>query len=143
MTGTDKYKARLVPWGATDLDTLLTATGTSFHDGDTFNALVWMGDKDYRLTHVRTALDNAPEVNKAATKAAGDAATAYVRTLVDTGATVYLDASPFAGSADEDDFGRFLAIVTLADGRDLATLMISSSHAVADPLTAAEEAAQS
>lgn len=128
-----RYEALLVPWGATNLATLLTATGSSWHDGDTFNALIAKGDHEYRLTHVRTALDNAPEVNRAATKAAGEAATAYARSLADTGAIVYLDSSAFTDSDEEDDFGRTLAVVTLADGRDLATLMISSGHAVADP----------
>ena len=132
MTGTTdlyKYKALLMPWGARSLETW-AATGSAFHDGDTFNALVSRGEHDYLLTHVRCALYNAPEIT-GATKDAGLAATAYVRTLADAGAVVYLDSLGF-GYDQEDSFGRMLAAVTLADGRDLAALMIDGGYAIAD-----------
>ena len=133
MTGpTDlyKYKALLVPWGLRSLETW-AATGSAFHDGDTFNALVSRGEHDYLLTHVRCALYDAPEIT-GATKPAGLAALAYVRTLAPEGSVVYLNSISFVHSDEEDDFGRMLAAVTLADGRDLATLMIDGGYAVAD-----------
>lgn len=100
-------------------------------DGDTFVGLVDLGLRVHWQGSVRTAGDNAPEV-KGATKAAGDAATAYVEQLCPVGSTVYLNSVAFEPS-EEDNFGRMLAFVTLDDGRDLATLMIQSGHAVPDP----------
>lgn len=125
-------RALLVPWTVRDITDLWGATGTSFHDGDTFNALIDRGEGDLLLTHVRPAGYNAPEVY-GDTKPAGEAAAAYVRTLVDTGAMVTIDSAQFVDSHEEDDFGRVLGAVTLADGRDLCSLMIDSGHAVADP----------
>lgn len=125
-----RFKALLLPWGVRGIDTW-AATGSAWWDGDTFNALVSQGMETYRLTHVRTAGYDAPEVT-GTTKAAGEAAAAYVRTLVDTGGVVYIDSLGFEPD-EEDNFGRMIGAVTLADGRDLTALMIDSGHAVADP----------
>lgn len=133
MTGPNdlyKYKALLIPWNARGLETL-NFSGTSWHDGDTFNALVSGGLHNYSLIHIRCAGYNAPEIT-GTTKVAGEASANYVRSLVDTGQIVYLDSLAFTSTDEEDNFGRMLAKVTLADGRDLSQLMIDSSHAVID-----------
>ena len=123
-----KFKALLVPWDVRGLDTLapylLGKPWTSaWHDGDTFNALVSMGGRSYGLNHVRCAGYNAAELS---TGAPGAAATTLARSLVDTGRIVYFDALAFERSDELDNFGRFLGVVTLADGRDLASLMTAS-----------------
>lgn len=119
MTGpTDLYRYR--------------ATVLSIHDGDTFTVDVDLGVRIHWQGSLRTAGYNAPEVY-GPSKPAGDAATAYVETLVPIGSTIYLDSLAFESGGNEDHFGRMLAAVTLADGRDLAQLMIGSGHAVADP----------
>lgn len=124
--GLYRYKALLMPWAVRGIDTW-TATGTAWWDGDTCAVLVSRGEHDYLLTHLRCAGYNAPELRDAGGRAAVD----FVRTLADTGDTIYLDSHSF-GTDQEDNFGRMLATVTLADGRDLATLMIDSGHAVVD-----------
>lgn len=132
-----KYEALLLPWDVRGLRSLaayfLNRTETpasAWHDGDTFNALVSRGEHDYGLMHIRTAGYNAPELK---TGQPGADATTFARSLVETGEIVYLDSIAFVPADEEDDFGRMLGFVTLADGRDLATVMIDSGNAVADP----------
>jgi endonuclease YncB( thermonuclease family) len=120
-----RFKARLLPWSTRGLESLGN-TGTSWHDGDTFNALVSRGGRDYWMVHVRTAGFNAPELRTSA----GPAALTFAQSLVDTGGIVYLDSLAFITMDEQDDFGRMLALVTLPDGRDLASVMISSGHGV-------------
>lgn len=126
-----KFKARLMPWTCRGLETL-DATGTAWWDGDTVNALVSMGRHDYGLVHIRCAGYNAPEIH-GATKPAGEAAAVYARSLAEVGAIVFLNSLAFQAADEEDDFGRMLATVTLADGRDLAAVMIAAGHAIPDP----------
>lgn len=123
-----KYRARLRPWGLHGLDTW-DVTGSSWHDGDTFNAIVSMGARGYDLFHIRPAGYDAPEL-EGATKPAAIKARDYAASLVDTGGIVYLDSQAFWASHEEDNFARMLARVTLPDGRDLTELMIGSGHAV-------------
>ena len=107
------------------------ATVTRWVDGDTAKVDVDLGCRVHWRGSLRCAGYNAPEV-RGATALAGAAATAYVESLCPVGSTVYLDSLAF--EPDElDNFGRMLGAVTLADGRDLAALMIDSGHAVADP----------
>jgi endonuclease YncB( thermonuclease family) len=127
-----RFKALLLPWTVRGLSTF-ELNGTAWHDGDTFAALIDKGMRGYDLFHVRAAGYDAPEVT-GPTKPAGDAATAYARSLAETGEIVYLDSLAFAASAEEDNFGRMLAFVTLPNGTDLAALMINSGHAVPDPV---------
>lgn len=116
-----RYRATLIPWGA---------TGTAWHDGDTAAVDVDLGCRVHWRGRLRCAGYNAPEVT-GASKPDGLAATAFVRSLAESGATLYLDSLAF--EPDElDNFGRMLAAVTLSDGRDLAAVMIAAGHAVAD-----------
>ncbi|MGH3496068.1 MAG: thermonuclease family protein [Nocardioidaceae bacterium] len=110
------------------------ATILDWHDGDTAHADVDLGCHVHWRGSLRTAGYNAPELT-GATKAAGEAATAYVGGLIPPGSVVYLDSLAFSAgsSAEEDHFGRMLAAVTLPDGRDLAALMIGAGQAVPDP----------
>jgi len=108
------------------------ATITDWHDGDTAHVDVDLGVRVHWRGSLRCAGYNAPELY-GDQKAAGEAATAYVESLVPAGSTVYLNSLAFESGGNEDHFGRLLAAVTLADGRDLCKLMIDSGHAVADP----------
>lgn len=118
-----QYKARLLPWVTRGLETL-GLPGSSWHDGDTFNALVSRGGRDYWMVHVRCAGYDAPEMK---TGQPATAALEYVRSLVDTDGIVYLDSVEFTDQ--EDSFGRMLAHVMLQDGRLLSTIMHEQGHA--------------
>lgn len=107
------------------------ATVLAIHDGDTFTVDVDLGVRVHWQGSLRCAGYNAPEVY-GPSKAKGLEATAYVKTLVPIGSTAYLDSLAFQPD-EEDNFGRMLGAVTLADGTDLATAMIDAGHAVADP----------
>lgn len=98
----------------------------AFHvDGDTFDALVDVGWNDYKYKPVRLLGVDTPETNRAATKAAGLAAKAYVQQLIPVGSPVLLHTIP-----DPDSFGRYLARVQLRDGRDLTDLILAAGHGV-------------
>lgn len=130
-----KFKALLIPWNVRGLDdlgeALLTENDTTaWHDGDTCNVLVSQGMHGYWLGHLRCAGYNAPEL-KGDTYAAAVIARDYVASLVDVGQVVYLDSLAFTYD-EQDNFGRMLGRVTLADGQDLATVMIDSGNAVVD-----------
>jgi endonuclease YncB( thermonuclease family) len=109
------------------------ATIVAWHDGDTAHALVDLGCHVHWAGSVRCAGYNSPEIY-GTSKPAGLAALAYVQTLAPVASVVYLDSLAFSygALAEEDSFGRMLAAVTLADGRDLSTLMIDGGYAVAD-----------
>lgn len=92
-------------------------------DGDTFDFLIDMGFNDYRYHTVRLLGVDTPETNRAATRAAGLAALAYVRGVMPVGAPVVLHTRP-----DPDSFGRYLARVQLGDGFDLAALIVAAGH---------------
>jgi endonuclease YncB( thermonuclease family) len=129
MTGpTDLYKFRLLllPWDVRGLTTWGN-TGSAWHDGDTFNALVSQGMNNYWLGHVRCAGYNAPEVK---TGLPGALATAYARSLVDTRGIAYSDSLKFEPNNEQDSFGRMLGRITLSDSRDLADEMIAAGQAV-------------
>lgn len=95
-------------------------------DGDTFDALIDMGFNDYRYQPVRLLGVDTPETNRAATREAGLAALAYVRSVMPVGARVLVHTQP-----DPDSFGRYLARVQLEDGSDLSDLIIAAGHGVA------------
>jgi endonuclease YncB( thermonuclease family) len=94
-------------------------------DGDTFDCLVDVGWNDYKYRPVRLLGVDTPETNRAATKAAGLAAKAYVQQLIPVGAPVLLHTIP-----DPDSFGRYLARIQLRDGRDLTDLILVAGHGV-------------
>ena len=107
------------------------ATVTRWVDGDTAKVDVDLGCHVHWRGSLRCAGYNAPEV-RGDTKQAGLLATAEVERLCPVGSTVYLDSLAFEHGDEEDDFGRMLGEVTLADGRDLAELMIAGGYAVVD-----------
>lgn len=109
------------------------ATVLRIIDGDTVAASVDLGCRVHWQGSVRCAGFDAPEVH-GDTKPAGDRATRYLQAQCPVGSTVYLNSLAFEPNSEQDSFGRMLAIVTLPDGRDLATLMIQSGHAVPYPI---------
>ncbi len=94
-------------------------------DGDTIDAFVSFGFDEYRAPRVRIAGIDAPEKNRAATAVAGKAATVFLATLLPIGSPVVLHTDP-----DPDNFGRYIARVTMQDGRDAGDVMIANGHAV-------------
>lgn len=94
-------------------------------DGDTYDCLIDLGWNEYRYHPVRLLGVDTPEVNRLATREAGLAALAYVRSVIPVGAKVRLYTEPWP-----DSFGRYLARVQLEDGRDLAHLILDAGHGV-------------
>jgi endonuclease YncB( thermonuclease family) len=98
------------------------ATILAIHDGDTFLLDIDLGFGMHAETfRCRVYGINAPEL----ATAAGKAALAYLETLMKTG-----DSITVLSHGWDKYGGRFDGEVTLADGRDLGTLMVSSGHAV-------------
>jgi endonuclease YncB( thermonuclease family) len=93
------------------------------HDGDTFTTDLDLGFGIHATTfNCRLYGANAPELSTDA----GKAALAYLLTIMPVGSHVTVVSHGW------DKYGgRFDGTVTLADGRDLATLMIASGFAVA------------
>lgn len=102
-------------------------------DGDTVDAMLDVGAQDYpyRTLRLLAQVDgallgvNAPEKNRAETKAAGLAAMAWTVEQVPPGAQVLVQTE-----TDPDSFGRLLACIRLADGRDLGASLVAAGHGV-------------
>ena len=94
-------------------------------DGDTYDMLIDKGFNKYGYAPIRLGGVDAPETNRRATKVAGLAAKNFVVSVMPVGARVVLHTKP-----DKDDFGRYLARVTLESGADLADLLVAAGHAV-------------
>lgn len=94
-------------------------------DGDTYDVLIDLGWNEFRYASVRLLGCDTPETNRLATREAGRASLAFVREQMPVGARVLLHTEK-----DPDSFGRYLALITLEDGRDLTDLLIESGHAV-------------
>lgn len=92
-------------------------------DGDTFDALIDFGFNSFGYHPVRLLGVDCPETNRVATRDAGLAALAFVLDTMPVGARVRLHTRK-----DPDSFGRFLARVELADGTDLAALILAAGH---------------
>lgn len=97
-------------------------------DGDTYDVLLDLGWNDYRYHPVRLLGCDTPESNRLTTRAAGLAALEFVREQMPVGSRVLLHTEK-----DPDSFGRYLALITLEDGRDLTDLLLDSGHATAYP----------
>jgi endonuclease YncB( thermonuclease family) len=94
----------------------------SWHDGDTPICHVKMTPSiEWHGVHVRVDGINAPELHDAGGTEARD----YASSLAPPGSPVTL----FANRVEK--YGRFLARIQLADGRDFSTVMIETGHAVA------------
>jgi endonuclease YncB( thermonuclease family) len=96
------------------------ATVDEVIDGDTIKAQVDLGFKVWLKTNIRIAGCNAPELPTAP----GIRALEYLKSVVQPGAVLQVDSKRL------DKYGRAEATITLADGRDLATLMLTSGNAV-------------
>ena len=89
-------------------------------DGDSLVChLRFLPGRELHGEHVRLAGVNAPELHHKG----GAAAKAFVEELLPPGSEVTLVAS------QKEKFGRLLARVQLADGRDLADLLLAAGHA--------------
>ena len=99
-------------------------------DGDTCDVAIDLGFAVGITQRVRVYGINAPEVHSLnpAEKKAGGAARDFAAGLAPVGGQIL--ARSFKHGAN-DKFGRFLAVLTLADGSDLAAKMIAAGHAKA------------
>ncbi|HLL69004.1 MAG TPA: thermonuclease family protein [Micromonosporaceae bacterium] len=88
-------------------------------DADSLRMQLDLGWYTYRVENCRLGHCNAPELNTAAGRAARD----FVLTLLTIGDPVTFT------SKSLDKYGRPLGDITLADGRDLATILIQAGHA--------------
>lgn len=97
----------------------------AIHDGDTFTLdfdlglYVFLVSQKLRLAHA-----NAPELNTPE----GQVALHWVMETMPVGTSVTVVTSKAEG--DKEKFGRWLAQVTLPDGRDLASALIAAGQAV-------------
>jgi endonuclease YncB( thermonuclease family) len=89
------------------------------HDGDTFRAQIDLGFRISFHAPVRIFGINAPEMNTAQ----GIQARTFLLTQLQPGDVVTLDSKRL------DLHGRAEAVVTLPDGRDLATVMLNAGQA--------------
>jgi endonuclease YncB( thermonuclease family) len=97
-------------------------------DGDTYDALIDLGMNNYGYHPVRLLGVDTPEINRLATREAGMAALMFVREVMPVGSRVRLHTEK-----DPDSFGRYIARVELADGRDLGELILTANHGVPYP----------
>lgn len=107
----------LIPKGFTYV---FPAVVDTWHDGDT--PYVHRGSKPGEVIHgehVRVQGINAPELSAAGGAEARD----YAASLLPPGTLVTLTATK------EDKYGRFLARITMPDGRDFSDVMIATGHA--------------
>lgn len=95
---------------------------TNVVDGDTFDATLDLGFGASLKVRLRVLRINAPEMH-GASAAAGAAALEYARSLLSSGPVVVT-------THETDHFGRWLADVRLADGRDFGGAMVTAGHAV-------------
>ena len=99
-------------------------------DGDTCEVdvnLIDLGFKIRMQDTVRVYGINAPEIHSTdpKEKAAGEAAKLFAEGLAPVGSTVEIQTA----KANKEKFGRWLAVITIADGRDFAHDMIAAGHA--------------
>jgi endonuclease YncB( thermonuclease family) len=97
-------------------------------DGDTFDAFVSPGLHQYVYATLRLAGVDTPETNRRDSREAGLAALEFVRETMPVGSRVVLHTEK-----DPDSFGRFIARITLPDGRDLGGLILAAGHGVQYP----------
>ena len=102
-------------------------------DGDTADVEILfdvLGSRVTLLQRVRVDGINAPEIHSAdaSEKARGMEAKRYAELLAPVGSTIGVRSANDARPREK--YGRWLARVTLADGKDFAAAMIAAGHAV-------------
>lgn len=103
-----EYKAKIVEW----------------KDADTPVVTIDLGFTVTKTEIVRVRWLNTPEIT-GKEKPLGIAALNFARELAPVGSLVMLKSHKPGGG---DKFGRYLADITLNDGRDYATTVISAGH---------------
>jgi endonuclease YncB( thermonuclease family) len=109
-------------------------------DGDTYDAIVDVGGRSYpywtlRLIQASGMGVDTPETNRPASRAAGLAAKHFVIDTMPIGTQVVIWTHP-----DPDEFGRWLAAVTIPGNVDLAAALIAAGHATPKRFTVARSA---
>ncbi len=96
-------------------------------DGDTLHALIDFGFSVYRYERIRLLGINAPEKNRGTKeeRLQGMAAMAHLAWLLPIQTPVMLETEP-----DPDDFGRYVARITRADGMVVNDQMVADGCAV-------------
>ena len=109
----------------TNVQWTVPAVVLDVHDGDTMRVRADLGWHVQIESLVRIDGLNADELSTAK----GKEAHAFALTLVKPGDSVTLVSKKLLGSLEK--YGRVLADIVLADGRDFAQLMIAAGEAVA------------
>lgn len=99
-----------------------TAVVIFVKDGDSLRVNVDLGFDIWRKEDLRVFGIDAPET----WTPEGKAAAAFVSALLPQGAAVRVSTTKYRGL---DKFGRYLATVTLPDGRNLSDLLLAEGHA--------------
>ncbi|MBA2693536.1 MAG: thermonuclease family protein [Rubrobacter sp.] len=96
-------------------------------DGDTVHVLLSLGLDEYAYRMVRIADINAPEVfsGPKEERERGKAARDFLAALAPPGTQCRLTTK-----RDTASLGRYVANIELADGRDVATILVETGHAV-------------
>jgi micrococcal nuclease len=96
-------------------------------DGDTVHVLLSLGLDEYAYRMVRIADINAPEVfsGPKEERERGKAARDFLAALALPGTQCRLTTK-----RDTASLGRYVANIELADGRDVATILVETGHAV-------------
>lgn len=115
-----EWLEQLAPWGP------YRAVIRQWIDGDTCDVLTSLGFNTYGYETIRLRDIDTPEINRLATRDAGLAAKAFVEELAPPGTPVVIETHKDASS-----FGRYVADVSLPDGRDLGVELVHAGHAVA------------
>lgn len=110
------------------------AYATRVIDGDTVELEIDLGLRVTVTQTVRVAGINAPEVTTTAGRTAQAAVNVWMGlALIPDGANAKwpLTITTAKPDGNGDKYGRWLASISRADGRDLATDMIAAGHAIA------------
>jgi endonuclease YncB( thermonuclease family) len=111
-------------------DFLYVAEVLSVHDGDTFTAMIRM-DLGFRFywshqINVRVIGVDCPELDESG----GEEAHEFTQGLLPIGAPVKIKTKKTRAGEDVPTLDRWVAEVTLPDGRDLSAVLLETDHAV-------------
>jgi micrococcal nuclease len=99
-------------------------------DGDTVDLAVDLGFRVTTFQRVRIFGVNAPEIHSkdAEEKRRGFAALAAAVELAPPGSPVVVQSHKSGEAGGGDKYGRWLAEISLSDGRDFARVMLAAGH---------------
>ena len=97
------------------------------HDGDTVRVCLDLGFGLYQVINLRIRDLHCPELH-GSDRVQGEAARDYAKGLLPVFSSVRVRTYRTAGGHAVKSFDRYIADLTLADGRDFASLMVAAGH---------------